>query len=90
MSDPQQTIRQMRADVDKLAKRPDPEDTRVHILRNATNTMKLRLRKLHLGEQRRKGDLWFDGMELRPLILPWWRRYGRIDADHAEHFRPLP
>jgi hypothetical protein len=86
-------IQQMRRDVDALAKKPAPGDPKVFIVTHPQDGhMKLHMRRLHVGEPRRRGDLWLDPQtnQLVPLIVPWWRRYGVVTDKHVDHFRILP
>lgn len=94
----QEQIRQMRADVDKLARESgriqEVEKTdHLLILRNPpAYDVKLRLRRLQEGEKRRNGDLWLEPITgtLQALHLPWWMPKGRIrSTGQAPHFRVL-
>lgn len=84
-------IQQMRADVDALARQDSPSPLYV-VTRPGDGHMKIRLRKLVIGEQRRVGDLWLDSEgQLNPLGLKsWWRRpfgYGRLEVHHSDTYR---
>lgn len=90
-------IQQMRADVDRLAGRqPDYSGEfveRVVILRDGGMSMKIRLRKLHLGERLRNGDLWLDMQDGTLRVLPrrWYRAFvGRVGPDSVDHYRIAP
>lgn len=91
------TIRQMRADVDQLARQqPDYSGEfveRVVILRDGGMSMKIRLRRLHLGERLRNGDLWLDSHDgtLRELPHRWYRVFvGRVGPESVDHYRIAP
>lgn len=91
---PQQVIQQMRAEA--RAQTPAHEG-KLHYLcpSDGNSPMKIHIRKLHVGEQRKVGDLWLDETgRLIPLGLrPWWKRlsgYGPVLDTHADHFRILP
>ncbi len=93
------TIRQMRADVDKLATQQSTPPAyagefveRVVILRDGGMSMRIRLRKLHLGEKLRNGDLWLDQTgTLRELPHRWYRAFvGRVGPDSLDHYRIAP
>lgn len=90
---PQDEIRRMRAE----QREPVPSMTpslsgRLFVVAHPDSQMKIRLRRLHVGEKRRQGDLWTDPVtnQLVLLVLPWWRSYGTITNHHADHYRVLP
>lgn len=91
MNPHQQQIRQMRADVDKLAAKPEP-DLHTTLLDHA-RLLKLRMRRLHVGERVTRADLWLDSQgQLHPVRdLAWWCfGFGyKIRPDNAEHYRVL-
>lgn len=90
------SIRQMRADVDRLAKadtqhQHDPIE-RITILRDHANLIKIRMRHLHFGERIRNGDLWFEASTGTLHTVPWrWHRafVGRV-GPAVEHYRVAP
>ena len=92
----QDQIRQMRADVDKLARESgriqEVEKTdKIIILFDRACDHRIRLRKLAPGERRQNGDLVLkDTGELVALRLPWWMPKGRVRSMlDATYFRVL-
>lgn len=92
-------IRQMRADVDRLAKADTQPDLssgfveRIITLRDGSMSLRVRLRKLHLGERLRNGDLWLDSNDGTLRLLPsrWYRAFvGRVGPDSVDHYRIAP
>jgi hypothetical protein len=84
--DPQQEIRQMRADVDRLAAKPSPEPGQMFHVVRPDSTMKIRLRELHPGERVKAGDLRMADGQLVLVSVSWWRRYV-IKGWSEPHFR---
>jgi hypothetical protein len=89
------SIRQMRADVDRLAKSDTSHEIveRITILRDHANLIKIRMRRLHFGERIRNGDLWFEASTGTLHTIPWrWYRafVGWVAADSVEHYRIAP
>ncbi len=90
-----QLVQQMREDARKkseIATQLAPPDSNLYHVQTRDHNMVIRLRKLHIGEPRRRGDLWLDNTNrLVPLVLPWWRAifgYGVVlEYTHADHFR---
>lgn len=82
-------IRQMHAEAPpRSADDPLREFLSTHVLRDHARLMKLVLRKLHIGERVKDGDLRKFGTagDLQRVNLPWWRRGYKV-SDYVEHFR---